>query len=190
MTDRRPGLPLAVAAVAALAALASVATACSHLPIGTAEDQRFLDAGEELIEGELSDQIGLGPLEADCQGRSLGPGDTFSCTGVPAGKGVISFVATISQDGQGVDLATTNLLLADQVEQIETFAASLIAEDTSLPIGNEDFECADNSLVVSAGETIDCLITDPTDQTIHTVAVTVDDLSTLSITVDVGDPVE
>lgn len=170
--------------------LALVSVACSHLPLSNSEDQGYLDAGEDLIGGDLSNQIGLGPLEADCQGRGLEPGDTFTCTGVPTGHDPIMFVATISADGQGVDLVTTNLLLAEQVEQIETFAAALIAEDTSLPITNETFECADNSLVVPAGGTIDCLVTDPSDQTIHTVAVTVEDLSTLTIAVDVGDPVE
>ena len=47
----------------------------------------------------------------------------------------------------------------------------------------------DNSLVVAVDQTIDCLVTDPTDQTIHAVVVTIVDFQTLSITVDVGDQV-
>jgi hypothetical protein len=180
------------AAVVALAALVTVvATACGvDLPFGADDDdRRYLTAGQELIEGELTDRIGLGPLEAACEGRGLGPGETFACTATSPGRPPIEFVATISDDGEGVDLASTNLLLAEQVEQVEDFAASLIAEETTLPIDGDDFECADASIVVGPGEVIDCLVTDPIDQTIHAVSVTVDDLDTLSVTVDVGDPV-
>ena len=138
---------------------------------------------------QLAERIGLGPLVATCGGRGLGPGADFACTAEVDAQPTIDFVATISDDGEGVDLTSTNLLLAEQVEQIESFAASLIADDTSRPITAEHFECADTSLVVSAGQTIDCLVTDPGDGTIHAVAVTVDDLTTLSVTVDVGDPV-
>ena len=165
-------------------------TGCGvSLPFVSADDRRYLQAGEELIEGELADQIGLGALVARCEGRGLEAGDAFGCTGTPTGRRPIEFVATVSADGEGVDLTSTNLLLADQVEQIETFAASLIADDTGLPIGDEHFECADTSVVVGPGEVLDCLVTDPVADTIHTVAVTVDDLDSLSVTVDVGDPV-
>lgn len=186
MTRRWPRRLLAAALTAPLLTTA----ACGALPFTDADDQRYLDAGRELIEGDLADRIGLGALEADCDGHHLDPGDTFTCTAVSPGRRPILFVAMISADGRAVDLTTTNLLLADQVEQIETFAASLIAQDTALPIDNDHFECADNSVVVGTGETMDCLVTDPTDQTILAVSVTIDDLDTLSITVDVGEPVE
>ena len=164
--------------------------ACTDgLPFGSGDDQRYLDAGAALIEGDLATRIGLGPLEASCSGSGLDAGSTFTCTGTPSGLPSIDFVATISDDGEGVDLASSNLLLADQVEQIEAFAAALIAGETGQPIGAQHFECADSSLVVRTGQTVDCLVTDPLEGTVHAVAVTVDDLQTLSVTVDVGDPV-
>lgn len=176
--------------MATLAVLAGIIAGCgSGLPFLGGDDAQYLDAGATLIEGDVAERIALGPLDAVCRGRSLEPGDAFACTAMSASQPPIEFVGTISDDGEGVDLVTTNLLLADQVEQIEVFAASLIAQDTGRPITAADFECANSSLVVAPGDTIDCLLTEPADSTIFAVAVTVEDLSDLSIAVAVGDPV-
>lgn len=176
--------------VAVLAVAVTVITGCgSGLPFLGGDDAQYLDAGATLIEGDVAERIDLGPLDAVCRGRSLEPGDAFACTAMSAGQPPIEFVGTISEDGEGVDLVTTNLLLADQVEQIEAFAASLIAEDTGRPITADHFECADSSVVVAPGDTIDCLLTEPAGSDIFAVAVTVEDLSDLSIAVAVGDPV-
>lgn len=172
-----------------LVTVASTPSCGGQLPLISADDRRYLDAGEALIEGELADDIGLGSLEADCRGRSLDPGATFDCTARSSRGPAIDFVGTISADGEGVDLASTNLLLAHQVEEIERFAAELISGETGVPLGDGHFECSDNSVVVGADHTIDCLVTDPADTTIHTVTVAIEDFQTLSITVDVGDPV-
>ena len=184
------GAGWSAAAIVLALAIAALGSACTDgLPFGSDDDERYLTAGRALIEGDLATRIGLGPLEASCEGSGLGAGSTFACSGRPDGRPAIEFVATISDDGEGVDLASTNLLLADQVERIEAFAASLIAAETGQPIGPEHFECADSSLVVRAGQAVDCLVTDPLDEMVHAVTVTVDDLDTLSVTVDVGDPV-
>ncbi len=177
-------LALALAATVALGS-----TACARLPF-VGDDARYLDAGERLIEGELAERIGLGPLPASCEGTGLDAGRTFTCTAEPADHPTIRFVATISDDGDGIDLTSTNLLLAEQIERIEAFAAALIAEDTGRPIEPDRFECADASVVIAAGEVLDCLVTDPADGVVHAVGVMIDDLATLSITVDVGDPVD
>ncbi|MEM9565292.1 MAG: hypothetical protein AAGA93_21905 [Actinomycetota bacterium] len=174
--------------ISAVAAVAVGSTACARLPF-IGDDARYLDAGERLIEGELAERIGLGALPATCEGSGLDAGQTFTCSAEPAGQPPIRFVATISDDGDGVDLMSTNLLLAEQVERIEAFAAALIAEDTGRSIGPNRFECADTSVVVDAGDALDCLVTDPADGVVHAVGVTIDDLATLSITVDVGDPI-
>ncbi|MEL6981492.1 MAG: hypothetical protein AAFO29_03615 [Actinomycetota bacterium] len=166
----------------------AAATGCNGgLPFVGGDDSQYLDAGAALIEGDVAERIDLGPLDAVCRGRSLEPGDAFACTAMSAGQPPIEFVGTISGDGEGVDLVTTNLLLADQVEQIEEFAASLIADDTNRPITADHLECANSSLVVAPGDTLDCLLTEPADGGVFAVAVTVVDLNDLSIAVAVGD---
>ncbi len=177
--------PLAVIGLAGL-----LAGACSgSFSFGTSSDDGFLNAGKELIEGELADQIGLGPLEATCTGEDLEAGDTFSCTATPGGLSPIQFVGTINDEETGVNISSTNLMLAEQVEEVEAFAAALIEEQTSTPIGAENFECADTSLVITSGEVINCQVTDPADGTVYEAPVTIDDLADLSITVNVGDPI-
>ena len=178
--------------VLAAAGLAVAATSgCSgELGFGTTSDDGFLEAGEELIEGELADQIGLGLLDASCSGSDLAAGDTFTCSASADGVDPIEFVGTIDEDGDEVNIASANLLLAEQVEQVEAFAASLIEESTGQTIGAENFECADTSVVVSSGEILACRVTDPSDGTVYQAPVTVDDLESLSITVNVGDPIE
>lgn len=187
----RRGGPVATTPIlmpALMLVLVLAASACSRLGSGE-DDQQYLDVGRDLIEGELADRIGLGPLEGSCQGRDLDPGDTFTCTAVTGATDPIRFVATVSDDGETVDLTSTNLLLADQVDQVEEFAASLIREETGLAIGAADFDCGGTSLVLEAGDVLDCLVTDPGDGTVYHAPVTVNDLTTMSVTVSVGDPV-
>lgn len=171
-------------------ALVTSAAGCSgSISFGTSPDDRYLEAGKELIEGDLADQIGLGPLEATCTGEDLEAGDTFDCTATAGGLEPIRFVGTVDDDEDGVNLSSVNLLLADQVEQVEAFSASLIADQTSVAIGPEHFECSDGSIIIENGQILDCLLTDPTDGTVYEAPVTVQDLETMQVLVNVGDPV-
>jgi hypothetical protein len=156
---------------------------------GDSGDEAFHSAGEELIEGELADRIGLGPLTATCEGENLLAGDSFQCSATTPRSDPIEFTASINGEADGVNIVSTNLLLADQIEQVEAFAASLIEQRTSTTIGAENFECADSSVVVAAGGVLDCRVTDPADGMVYEAPVTIDDLIDLSVTVNVGDPI-
>lgn len=173
-----------------VAAASLVMTACGgRFGIG-GSDAGFRSAAEELIESDLAQQIGLGPLQASCTGSDLTAGSGFDCTGQSSDGQTIRFIATVNETEDGVDLRGTNLLLADQVERIEAFAASLIAEQTFTDIGADDFECADTALIVLSGDVVPCFLTDPADGTVYEAPVTVDDLDELSVTVTVGDPID
>ncbi|MEM9650481.1 MAG: hypothetical protein AAGA65_00205 [Actinomycetota bacterium] len=178
-----------IAMFVAVAATLMLSGCSGSISFGTSPDERYLDAGEELIEGDLADQIGLGPLTANCVGTDLEAGDTFDCTGTAGGLQPIRFVGTVDADEDGVNLSSTNLLLAEQVEQVEAFSASLIAEQTSVAILPEHFECADGSVIIENGGILECLLTDPTDGTVYAAPVTVEDLETMSVLVNVGDPI-
>jgi hypothetical protein len=173
-------------------ALVSVGLAgCStSFPFGTSPGDGYLAAGEELIEGELADQIGLGPLDATCSGQDLTAGDTFQCAATPGQLTPIRFTGTVNPDADGVFITSSNLLLAEQVEEVEAFAAGLIESQTDQVIGADDFECSDTSVIISPGEVLDCFVTVPRTGTVYDAPVTVDNLDELSITVSVGDPVE
>ncbi|MEM7274346.1 MAG: hypothetical protein AAF547_14780 [Actinomycetota bacterium] len=173
-----------------LVAGAVILAGCSaSFSFGGTGDDDYLDAGTELIEGQLADQIGLGALDAECTGADLEAGDTFTCTAQAGDLSPIRFIGTIDADGDGVNITSSNLLLAEQVEEVEAFSASLIAEQTAVPIGPEHFECADSSLVVENGDILDCVLTDPTDGTMYEAPVTIEDLDSMSVVVNVGDPI-
>ncbi len=191
--DRRRGKPRIRGALVALASLLWCGGCSGTFPFSSDDEDPYLEAGQDLIEGELADLIDLGPLVAECQGEDLGPGDTFSCTGSAMSPDAndfapIQFVGTIDANGQDVDIRSTNLLLADQVAEIESFAASLIDTEIGRLIRPEDFECADTSIVVAEGETVDCVVSDASG-TVYSATITVDDIETLSITVSVGDAI-
>ncbi len=186
---RRAFVGVRVAALAAL--IIAVATGCSGSLdfFSSAGDAAFLEAGEELIEGQLAEDIGLGPLTAECTGKSLGAGDTFTCSGSPGELTPIEFIGTIDDDEETVVITSTNLLLAAQVEEVESFAAGLLQAQTTRTVSPEDFECADTSVIISSGDVLDCVVTDPTDGTVFEAPVTIDNLEDLAITVNIGNPI-
>lgn len=175
--------------IALVAGMVMLAGCSGSFSFGTTGDDRFLTAGEDLIETELADQIGLGPLEASCTGTDLVAGDTFECQATAGSLDPIRFIGTVAENEEEVNLASTNLLLADQVEQVEAFSASLLADETAVAIGPEHFECGNGSIIIENGEILDCLLTDPTDGTVYEAPVTVEDLDSMSVVVNVGDPV-
>lgn len=155
----------------------------------SAGDAAFLEAGEELIEGQLAEDIGLGPLTATCTGNGLGAGDTFDCSASAGQLTPIRFTGTIDDDEESVVITSTNLLLAAQVEEVEAFAAGLLQEQTTRTVSPEDFECADSSVIISSGEVLDCVVTDPSDGTVFEAPVTIESLEDLAITVNIGNPI-
>lgn len=173
-----------------LVAVSMLTSACSSLNfLSTASDEAFLTAGTDLIENELADQIGLGPLTATCTGQNLGAGDTFECSASPGQLTPIQFTGTINDDEETVVITSTNLLLAAQVQQVESFAAGLLSEQTTRTVNAEDFDCGDTSVIITSGEVLSCIVTDPSDGTMYDAPVTIENLEDLSITVNIGNPI-
>lgn len=192
----RPGLLVVVGRTALALAFSLVAAGCGSstsfgdmFAFGDSEDEPFLAAGEELIEGDLAARIGLGPLEATCFGEDLEAGDSFECSAVGGSLPPILFTATIDEDEDEVFLTTLNLLLAEQINEVEAVATQLLETQTGQTIGVDNFDCGDSTVVIAVGEQLDCRVTVPPDSTVYEAPVTVDDLNDLSITVNVGSPV-
>jgi hypothetical protein len=155
------------------------------------DDGRYRATAENLIEVDLAPAIGLGPLDASCGGANLGPGSTFECQAEPAGDTgePVRFLATIDDDGVAVDVASTNLLLADQVAEIEATAASVLAPRVDWDTTADHVECADRTVVVGPDRTLRCVVIDPGDpdlsgdETRYPASVVIEDFTTLTITV-------
>jgi hypothetical protein len=145
-------------------------------------------AAEDLIEDDIADQAGIGPLEATCE--EIGdpqPGDTFTCTATTEDGETIRFDAVMEEDDM-VDVESVNLVTADGLDLIEGLAAQALEESVGATLGSENFDCGDRGLVVEPGGTIGCVLTDPATGTLYDATVTVKVLDPIEILVEVGDP--
>lgn len=156
-----------------LLVLAVVATACSiDLAIG-GEDPA--EAAEAIIENELAEQIGLGPIAAVCESpESVEVGTTYSCDGV-ADSGEIDFLVEIDREDH-INVQTENVILADQVAAVAEAATSTIEESAGVELAAGAVDCGDQSIIMPPSAELACTvdtgsevvpttitITDPTD---------------------------
>lgn len=154
-----------------------------------ADDGAALDAAAQLIEGDLAGQIALGPLEATCAnptGVGLEPGDDFTCSATGAGDQVLWFTATVDDDGDGVQVRSKNVILAQQVDMIEAAASQQLALETGVPVEAGDLDCGDRTIVAVDGDTLLCEVRDPDDGTVYEAPVLLHDIDALVIDVSVG----
>jgi hypothetical protein len=137
----------------------SVLSGCSFSFGGGSIDGKAV----ELIEGRLSDDIGLGELKGSCDEPPDDPrdGDEFDCTGETADGDVVRFVATVDGDDR-VELNTTNLITERGLNRIEDAAVALLEEEVGQTLGLENFDCGEAPLLFDADEEVlVCELTDP-----------------------------
>ncbi len=133
-----------------LAALLLGAAACSS----TEPDA----AAVELIQGDLSEQIGLGPLAGDCdEPDGSGEGDEFSCTGTTEDGAVIDFTAVFEADDE-IFIYPTNLVVDSSLFEAE--AATTLGPEFGIEIDPAQIECPEGVTVLDAEGQMFCTITD------------------------------
>jgi len=145
-------------------------------------------AAEHLIENDIADQAGIGPLEAGCEEiDDPQPGDTFTCTATTEDGETIRFDAVMEKNDT-VDVESVNLVTADGLDLIEDLAVQALEENVGATLGAENFDCGDRGLVVEPGGTISCVLADPADGTLYNATITVKVLDPIEIFVEIGDP--
>lgn len=116
---------------------------------------------EEVIEGDLAEQIGLTDVEADCEVETSGDvGATFTCTST-SDIGDIEYRATIEEDDT-VFVEPTNVLSPDNIAAIEANTPGV--------------DCRDGAVVVGSDNTLTCAYTDPGDGLVYDVFIQFTDL--------------
>jgi len=140
----------------------------------------------DLIEGDIADQAGIGPLEAACEEiDDPEPGDTFTCTAATGNGETIRFNAVIEEDDT-VDVESVYLVTSEGLTMIEGLAVQALEENVGQTLGIENFDCGDRGLVVEPGGTIACVLTDPVSGAPYEAEVTVQALDPIEIFVEVG----
>lgn len=147
----RAGLGALVALVLGLGALAG----CSATETG------FVDAAVKLIEGDLAEQAGLGPLTATCEEpASTDVGEVFACEAETSDGGVIEFTATIAK-GDKVDVGSTNLVMGSVLPKIEAAALQLLAEQAGIELPPEALDCGTESVLLDETGELPCTVISP-----------------------------
>lgn len=133
-----------------MAGLVVVAAGCSTTdPVGSAV---------ELIEGDLADQIGLGPLVGECdEPADTATGEEFSCTGITEDGAVIEFTAEFESDDE-LYVYPTNLVVDDRLFEEE--AAATLGPEFGIEIDPAQIECPEGMTVLDENDQMQCTITD------------------------------
>lgn len=120
------------------------------------------NVAEEVIEGDLAEQIGITDVEADCEVEtSRDVGTTFTCTST-SNIGDIEYRATIEEDDT-VFVEPTNVLSPDNISAIEANTPGV--------------DCGDGAVVVGSDDTLTCAYTDPGDGLVYDVFIQFTDLT-------------
>jgi hypothetical protein len=165
-----------------------VVSACSaHLT--TSRAPAYKAAAERAISDGISKQ-GFGPLTPSCDmPTSSRDGQTFNCTAATIDGRVISFSATIAN--QGVDVVPTNVLSVTKIRNIEKTAARVLSEKVGTPLKATDFACGNSYIVYNIGDPIACTLSYPDGSGEAPAVVTLDSLgddAKLRVTVGVEAP--
>jgi hypothetical protein len=120
------------------------------------------ETGVEVIEGELAEQIGLGPLDATCdEPEDPVAGEEFTCTATTEDDRTIDFVAVFEEDDT-IFVYPTNVVTGDLMASVEVEAAERLGSEVGATIDPSDIDCADVNTILAPDGTFTCTITDTT----------------------------
>ena len=157
----------------ALVVLAGAAASCGSSGDGPGA-AATADRAQAQIEDELVDDVGLGPLTADCDPPAdARPGTPFACTATTGDDQVVQFAAQLVEPGK-VEVRSTNLLSARDLERT---AVEVLSTQTNVALEEDALTCpTEPVLVVDVGTTVACELANPrsraTDQAVITITAT------------------
>jgi hypothetical protein len=141
-----------------LIAAASVPLASCSFSIGTSPDQ----AGEELIEGELGEQIGLSFVDAECtEPVDEEVGTPFTCTAATDDGQTVTFAGVIDPD-DSIFVAASNVITGDEMSRVEAEAVRATALEFDADPATLTVDCPDETTVLDDSR-ITCVLTDITE---------------------------
>ena len=137
---------------------------------------------EELIEGQLAEEYGLGEIDAVCEvPPNSDEGTTFTCT-ADAEIGLTRWGAEmISEDT--VQIRPLNLLNDEEIGILEEAAIVQLG----VTIDAENMDCGVGPILLADDLSIPCALTDPTTGDVFDATVQITDLETGGLEVQLSD---
>lgn len=133
-------------ALVALLGLAILVSACSGSASFSIGGQTVEEAAEELIAGDLAEQIGLGALIPDCPAvDDPEVGTTFACTATTADGQIITIDGVVDREDH-IDLKATNLVAGPPIEQ--QLAETLQTQNPDAGLTADGVDCGGEVIVL------------------------------------------
>lgn len=144
------------------------------------------DAAVDLIEGELSDDLGVA-MTGECDDvDDPEVGVSFECTGTTDDGRVIEFVTLIDEEDH-ISVDSVNVVNAGAVDRFAAAAADALSEQAGVALDASAVDCGDEAIVLDESMTLACSVTDPTDGAVYDASIIITDLDEGSFDVEVGD---
>ena len=154
--------------------MALVAAACSGSASFSIGGQSVEEAAEELIAGELAEQIGLGELTPSCPAvEDPEVGVTFSCTATTPDGLTIEFAGVVDREDH-INVEATNLVSGPEIEQ--RFYETLNAQNPDAGLTPDGVDCG-GDVIVLVDEQLTCDVS-PQNAPAQTATLTVIDIAT------------
>lgn len=118
------------------------------------------ETAEAVIETEISENVGLGNLEATCEeplDREVGT--TYGCTATTTDGQTLTFITKFTAEDE-IFVQPSNLLVASEIPVLREQAAATLGPEIGVDIDPESIECptADTIVLDENGE-LECTIT-------------------------------
>jgi len=139
--------------VAALSASAMLG-ACSADASFRIGGESVEDAAAELIETEITEQVGL-DLDANCPTvENPEVGTEFTCTASTDDGRTVEFDGVVDRENH-IDLKTTNLINAEVLAAFEASAADKVEQETGVAV---TVDCGDSAVVLDSNDEMTCSV--------------------------------
>lgn len=142
---------------------------------------------ETMIDGELADDIGLGPLTSSCDDPGLlAVGVTFGCVATTETGVAIGVQGLVNDEGR-IQLTTTNLITAQALASYERDAAAALNDTVGSNFTAESVDCGSTPIVLPPELVMGCALVMPSSGEVYDLMLTVTDLDQRHFSLVVGD---
>ena len=142
------------------------------------------ETSERIIQGDIADLIGQGDLSPVCpEVQNPLPGTVFQCSANASENRIVYVNGLIENDGR-VSLATSNVLIPNDLPVFEQAAVSWLDNRIEGVVPSTAVDCGTSSIILNANKVIRCRY-EPTPGDARDIKIRINDLASRSVEVEV-----